>query len=396
MAAPRFLARRLAAPGPSRIAARYSSTAASAPAHAAFEPALPAGAEPAYDLALAYIEEQNAISRKRLDALRAKVAASPSPELERRIARLEVEAWVNDPATRRLFRETNGAGHMDRPVIRSLAERAWRTQGELDKVMQRVNQLGVVPDLVPDHTPHAALRIAQATGAAFETGAVMGSTAFANPPVVSLQMFNHPVAGTVAAGETPEAKFTLLVVDPDSPNHEEQAYTQRVHYAKTDIPLSVMSGTTNLFTAAGNEALSYEPPAPARGTGKHRYVFVVIRQQDGGAVAAPSSREDFDMRAFLAANDLTDADVYAINLFRSQWAEEDAEHVDATYRNFRGEDGAPDYAKPPKELKYGYPLSAMAVRYEAVRQEAWNGVIAEIEAMEQGMLPGQEEQQPLQ
>lgn len=382
----RIVARRLAAPGPSRLV-RYSSTA-SAAAPAAFEPALPAGAEPAYDLALEYLNQDNAVLQKRLETLRAKAAASPSDEIARRIARLEIDAFVNDPATRRLFRQTAGKGHMGRAVMRSLAERAWRKEGELDLVMERVMQLGVVPDLIPDHKPQAALRISTAESPV-EAGTVLSSAAFAAPPTTTVQLFEHPAEAT-ASSPAPEAKFTLLVIDPDSPNHEALAFAQRVHYAKTDIPLSVLSGETNLFSAAGNEVLGYEAPAPARGSGKHRYVFLVVRQ--GETPVAATTRDNFDLRAFLTASNLTAEDVVAVTLFRSQWTEADNAHIDATYREHRGI-AAPEYAKPPKELKYGYPLSAKQQKVNDIRDAAWDRVVSEIEASQQGQLPAEPQQQ---
>lgn len=369
MATPRLLARaRIAVPGPSRLAVRANSTASSS----SFTPALPAGADPAYDVALAYLEEQNAAVRKHLESLKAKAGSSPSAEQAERIRRLEIDAWVNDPATRRAFRQTGGEGHMDRAVMRHLAERAWRREGELDLLMQRVMQLSIVPDLLPDHTPSAAIRIA--TTESVEPGSIQSSKAFASPPKVTVQLFSHPSAPTEAT-PNPESLYTLLIVDPDSPNHETQSFSQRVHYAKTDIPLSVLSGDVNLFTAAGTELVSYEPPAPARGSGKHRYTFIVIKQ---GSTTPSVERENFDLRTCLQSASLSDADAVAVSLVRSIWTEADAQYIDETYRAHRG-GPAPEYGKSPKEAKYGYPLNSMQQRAEALREAAYGEVIAEFQ-----------------
>jgi large subunit ribosomal protein L35 len=380
MAAPRLFARaRLAVPGPSRLAVRASSSASAA----AFEPALAPGAEPAYDLALSYLEEQNAASRARVEELKKAAGAAPSAEEVKRINRAEIDAWVNDPATRRAFRQSAGKGQMDKAVIRHLAERAWKKDGELDLIMQRVNQLGVVPDLLPDHKPIAAIRLATSE-AAIEAGSVNPSTAFVSPPELRVQLFSHPSTPSDAT-PVPEGLYTLLVVDPDSPSHETQSFTQRLHFAKIDIPLSVNSGEVNLFTAAGQELVTYEPPAPANGSGTHRYAFVVIKQGASAAASTPA-RDNFDLRTYLSERSLSASDVVAVTLARSEWTKETSEHIDAMYRAHRG-GPAPEYGKAPKELRYGYPLSAKAQRADAIRQAAFDNVLSELEAMQGGQLP---------
>ncbi|KAL1410814.1 mitochondrial 54S ribosomal protein YmL35 [Vanrija albida] len=358
--------------GPSRILSRAESTSAAA----TFEPALPAGADPAYDAALAYIAEENAAQRDRLSKLRASAGSSPSPEQARRIARLEVDAYVNDPAIRRTFKATQGKGAFAQPVFRALAERKWKKEGELDLIMQRIYQLGVIPDLLADHSPVAAVRLA-----GIEAGSIQSAEQFAAPPAISVQFFHHPVAGVVGEA-TPEAKYTLLVVDPDSPNHETHSFAERLHFAKADIPLSVVSDEVNLFAAAGTELLAYEPFAPARGSGKHRYTFVVIKQGDA-APKAEIKRDGFSIRAYLAANGLSTKDVVAATLIRSEWTQQAADHIDKTYRDFRGQ-AAPEYGKPPKDARYGVPLNARQQKVAAIRQEALEGVIAEIEALAGG------------
>lgn len=376
--ASRLLSRasRLAPAGPSRIFVRAESTAAAAAP--TFEPALRRGQEPAYDLALEYIEQDKAAQLKRLEAAKAKAGPNPTPAQAERIRQLEVNAWINDPATRRLFASTNGTGSMDRAVMRELAQRAWKREGGLDLLMQRLYQLGVVPDMLPDVLPTADMTV-MAENEPIEAGKIVPSSSFANPPRVHVQLFNHPSTPS-EVHPTPEAKFTLLVVDPDSPSHETHSFTQRVHYAKADIVLSVLSGATDLIASPGTELLAYEPPAPPKGSGKHRYVFLLVRQGD---VHHPVTRDNFELRAYLAEHNLSEKDVVAASLIRSQWTEAEAEHINATYEKFRGEP-APVYGLPPKELRYGYPLNAKQQRAQDARQEAYESVINEMQNIGQG------------
>jgi large subunit ribosomal protein L35 len=351
---------------------RNSTAPSSSDPSSSFIRALPPGASRAYDEALSYLSSHTTDVLARLESLRKR---PESPETEAAIARLEVEAYVNDPATRRVFRETNGRGHMDRPVMRHLAERKWWKEGGLDLLMQRVHLLNVVPDLISELS--ATYPLTLTASAEIEPGSIQSSSAFSTPPRLTLQLFEHP--SPPISSSAPEGKYTLLVIDPDSPEHETQSFSQRVHYAKVDIPLSVLSGDDNLFDESrGQEVLSWEPPAPAQGSGKHRYVYLVLRQRT--STSTEITREAFDLRKYLSASSLSSRDIVGVTLVRSQWTKEDAEFVEQTYRAFRGIE-APVYGKPPKDMRYGYPMSSKAVRAEAIRREAWDAAVAELEGV---------------
>ncbi|CAK9787416.1 PEBP-like protein [Cutaneotrichosporon oleaginosum] len=376
--ASRILSRASRFAGPSRplrVFARAESTMA-------FEPALPRGQEPAYDLALEYIAADAARVRAQLEKAQAEAGEHPTPEQVERIRVLSVNAEINDPATRRLFASTAGVGSMDRAVMRELAQRAWRRDGGLDLLMQRLFQLGVVPDMLPDILPTADMTVSAGSGEAIEAGNILPPSSLKEAPRVHVQLFDHPTTPS-AAHPNPEAKYTLLVVDPDSPDHENHTFTQRVHYAKTDITLSVLSGATDLMAAPGTELLAYEPIAPAKGSGKHRFVFLLVKQGD---VLHPVTRDNFTLRQYLSEHKLSDKDVVAASLVRAQWSEDEAEYIAEAYQQARGEP-VPEYGLPPKELKYGYPLNARQQRQEAIRQEALDGILKELEGLGQEQIP---------
>ncbi|GMK56831.1 hypothetical protein CspeluHIS016_0306710 [Cutaneotrichosporon spelunceum] len=376
--ASRILARASRFAGPSRPLRAFVR----AESTVAFEPALPRGQEPAYDLALEYIAADAARVRAELEKAQAQAGESPSAELAERIRMLEVNAEINDPATRRLFTSTDGVGSMDRAVMRELAERAWRRNGGLDLLMQRLFQLGVVPDLLPDILPTADMTVSAGGGEAVEAGKILPPSSLKEAPRVHVQLFEHPSTPS-ATRPNPEAKYTLLIVDPDSPDHENQTFAQRVHYAKTDISLSVLSGATDLMTAPGTELLAYEAPAPPKGTGKHRYVFLVIKQGDA---LQPVTRDNFALRQYLEEHKLSDKDVVAASLVRAQWSEDEAEYIADAYQQARGEP-VPEYGLPPKELKYGYPLNARQQRQESIRQEALDSILKDLEGLGQEQIP---------
>lgn len=339
-----------------------------------FTSALPAGKSKAYDLSLAYIREHQASVLSKLKKLRAQPS---TPETVAAITRLEVSAFLNDPVVRREFAETDGRAHMDKPVMRYMREKKWKKEGGLDLLMQRVYQMNVVEDLTGPLSGSAEVSIASAD-ATIEPGSVQAASLFEQPPKMLVQLYEQPATPT-AEQPNPTGLFTLLVIDPDSPEYETQSFSQRIHYAKTDIPLSVLSGQTDLFTLTeGNEVLSWEPPAPPRGSGKHRYVFVLLRQTAAQPLTIGASglaREQFDLRAFAAEQGLA---VEAITLIRSAWTKDDLKYISETYEKHRGE-ACPIYEKPPKELRYGYPMSSKQVKKEERREQAWERMFDELE-----------------
>ena len=352
---------------------RHQSSSSSSPRSSpssSWTRALPEGVNPAYDIALAYLSEQQSRTLSALTKLRA--LPNPTPAMLRRIDQLEIEAHVNDPAVRQKFRESKGRGMLDQPVMRHLAERRWTKEGGLDLVMGRVYQNKVVPDLVPDLGPTSPLNLTIASGLV-DPGAIIDPSNFSVPPKTTFQPFSHPSEAT-ATDPTPTGLYTLLVIDPDSPSPQTQSFTQRLHYLKTDIPLSILTGETDLFSDdIGRTLAPWEPPAPECGSGRHRYVFILLHQiSSSTSVQNSPRREDFDYRVFLTAHGFTNNSLIGINLFRAIWSEEQADFINSVYRIHRSRPkGAPIYGSQQEE-KYEYPMSAKEKRYAVIRQQAWD------------------------
>lgn len=81
-------------------------------------------------------------------------------------------------------------------------------------------------------------------------------------------------------------KFMLVLTDPDAPSNKDHKWSEYAHWIVTDLPLNANSNdvesaeslTTVLDYSKGKELLSYQGPAPPPKTGKHRYVFLLFRQ----------------------------------------------------------------------------------------------------------------------
>ncbi|QLQ78726.1 hypothetical protein HG537_0B00750 [Torulaspora globosa] len=84
--------------------------------------------------------------------------------------------------------------------------------------------------------------------------------------------------------------FTLVMTDPDAPSRGDKKWSEYCHYVESDIRILERSQTTTgkvepQFVCAevqGGKVLQpYAPPGPPKGTGKHRYVFLLLKQPQG-------------------------------------------------------------------------------------------------------------------
>lgn len=67
--------------------------------------------------------------------------------------------------------------------------------------------------------------------------------------------------------------YTLMMVDPDAPSRESHPFREVRHWLVVNIPeLAIESGT---------EVSAYRGSGPPKGTGLHRYVFLVFKQPNG-------------------------------------------------------------------------------------------------------------------
>ncbi|MQM16253.1 hypothetical protein Taro_049208 [Colocasia esculenta] len=144
------------------------------------------------------------------------------------------------------------------------------------------------------------------------TGRVVGDVVdlFTRSTVLRIVYNNRPVANGAAfkpsavcsrprvhVGDSDfRTLFTLVLVDPDSPNPSNPTKREHLHWLVTNIP-----GSTD--ASFGQEIITYESPEPS--VGIHRLVFVLFRQSSRQTTAAaPERRENFSTRAFAAQNQL--------------------------------------------------------------------------------------------
>lgn len=69
------------------------------------------------------------------------------------------------------------------------------------------------------------------------------------------------------------AHYTLLFVDPDAPSRVIHTYREARHWAVMNIPESSIEN--------GDEVIEFIGSGPPKGTGLHRYIFLIYKQPNG-------------------------------------------------------------------------------------------------------------------
>jgi len=103
--------------------------------------------------------------------------------------------------------------------------------------------------------------------------------------------------------------YTIIMCDPDAPSRESPKWRNFLHWCIVNIPGDEIS--------KGAKVMDYMGPAPPRGTGLHRYVFLVYKQ--GQEIGKPSieDRKNWSLTNFVKSQPLQ---LLSGNFFQCQHA----------------------------------------------------------------------------
>lgn len=120
-----------------------------------------------------------------------------------------------------------------------------------------MDSAGIIPDII-DSKPIAVANVTYA-------GSMQVSLGNELQPK---QVKNEPKVIWDAEGES---LYTLLMVDPDAPSRETPTLREVLHWLVINIPGNKVSD--------GQTVAEYIGSGPPEGSGLHRYVFLVFKQQ---------------------------------------------------------------------------------------------------------------------
>lgn len=195
---------------------------------------------------------------------------------------------------------------MSHPVNKLLSHRDWQ-RGEMLILMQRIEQHHVIPDTLPTLDPQAAVQLKFVTPnmKAIEPGQWVANDVCSRTPQLEIRDFGVPLEETT--------KYTVLIVNPDIPDLENDSFKPFLHFAAVNVEASLAKPETNLKGAV----VPYIPPHPEKNTPGQRLCVWVLRQaKDVDQASLDIDRESFDIRSFTSEHGLVPV---GATLWRSKW-----------------------------------------------------------------------------
>lgn len=150
----------------------------------------------------------------------------------------------------------------------------------------------IVPDVIDKFATHGLLTIEYSKDNEVTLGNTLKVKDTQHKPTIQLTLNSSNQEEDVLIEQ--EDRFTLILTDPDAPSNKDHKWSQYLHWIVTDLPLNTSELKDSLSTiidfSKGNEIVSYEGPEPPESTGKHRYVFLLYKQDPKAHLVAPPDR----------------------------------------------------------------------------------------------------------
>lgn len=200
-----------------------------------------------------------------------------------------VKAQLHNPEV--LYNHTTKNADYNEPIYRHLAKRDWE-QYEMLVLLQRLEQLHVIPDTMPTIKPRAKvdLQFPGVVNKWISPGDVIRNSVSARTPRIKVQEFEKV---------PDDYLYTILIVDPDTPDLDNDSFSTTLHWAVSNVPLNNVNHEVDLTKS--EELVPYLPPHPEKNSGTHRYcvwVYRQTRQRLNNIKPTDVPREQFDIRAF--------------------------------------------------------------------------------------------------
>lgn len=198
---------------------------------------------------------------------------------------------------------------LSQPVYRQHAEKKWK-EYDLMILMQRLEQLKVIPDTMPTLEPKVDVQIkfphvtkpVEQLNSWITPGEILPSFLVSQPPVIKIQRFDS---------SEDSKKYTVLLVNPDEPDLETNSFKTKLHFGVSNLSISLSDNTLSIQKyLSGDLSIfkDYVPILPEINSGDYQraclWVFEQQGSQDLSINASNLSAEQFDIRQFAEANGL--------------------------------------------------------------------------------------------
>ncbi|XP_055714901.1 protein D3-like [Phlebotomus papatasi] len=172
-----------------------------------------------------------------------------------------------------------------------------------EDVSSKFKSLEVVPDVLSS-APENPIEVKYPSGVEVNYGNELTPTDVKDIPYVTWKA-------------EPEAFYTLILTDPDAPSRSEPAFREFKHWVVGNIPGNKVTEGVTIAEYIGS--------GPPKGTGLHRYVFLIYKQPSGkvdfSAEKKTSNRSRAGRPSFKASKfaEKYSMQLLAGNLFQAQY-----------------------------------------------------------------------------
>ncbi|KAL1938723.1 hypothetical protein VTO73DRAFT_11326 [Trametes versicolor] len=157
----------------------------------------------------------------------------------------------------------------------------------LSSIVAALEREQIIPDVLPEtlaFTPSVLFSVVYPNGAEVNLGNAMTVADTQDEPELRLAALNGPWDDSAS----PEASYTLAMLDPDAPSRDEPIYRTFRHWLITGLKSPpVTSNAADALNALKSHPATtpYRPPGPRPNSGLHRYIFLLFQE--------PASAEPF-------------------------------------------------------------------------------------------------------
>ncbi|RLV95247.1 Carboxypeptidase Y inhibitor [Spathaspora sp. JA1] len=158
----------------------------------------------------------------------------------------------------------------------------------------------VVPDVIDQFQTQGLLTIEYGPTEQVTLGNELSVSGTQHTPKIQLTL-NSPTQDGKIESITETDKFILVLTDPDAPSNSDHKWSEYLHWLVTDLQLTTGSQAKEgeqishqIEVSQGRELVPYMGPGPPPKTGKHRYVFLLYKQDSSAnSLTAPSDRPNW-------------------------------------------------------------------------------------------------------
>jgi len=158
----------------------------------------------------------------------------------------------------------------------------------------------IVPDVIDKFETQGLLTIEYDNDTTVTLGNTLKVSKTQLKPAIQFTLNSPNQDGTVEPVDEND-KFLLVMTDPDAPSNSDHKWSEYAHWIVSDLQFkseqasedSPASITHMLDYNNGVELMPYMGPGPPENTGKHRYVFLLYKQDPDAKFVAPSDRPNW-------------------------------------------------------------------------------------------------------